>query len=300
MHAKFGLHFGLHLFRFVSLCFSQTEQVACQSAMKSPTATARPPGPPGGGGQSINFGGQLLMKKKKQNVMKECKGLMCPFRRHPSGLFKHHCCGRCFLATHGGGPPGHGWQCLLKMSTQAKIRQSAAVAVFSLNDAEKYASFFGNGLVALTGVKHDTTMAKVSAEVEEGTMFVMATLKQGTDLEGDWHWWEVAELLLPVMTWQKINVRSPHACLCVSSPHACLCVSLCLSGSESLSPHNSDFTTCMSLCVTVSVWFRVVNALCFRVRVHEFLSVRVRVPWVSSVLCLLDCFIFTCRYVEML
>ena len=192
MHAKFGLHFGLHLFRFVSLCFSQTEQVACQSAMKSPTATARPPGPPGGGGQSINFGGQLLMKKKKTNVMKACKGLMCPFRRHPSGLFKHHCCGRCFLATHGGGPPGHGWQCLLKLSTQAKIRQRAAVAVFSLNDAEKYASFFGNGLVALTGVKHDTTMAKVregidtmAAEVEEGTMIVMAKLKQGTDLEGD-------------------------------------------------------------------------------------------------------------------
>ena len=185
MHAKFGLHFGLHLFRFVSLCFSQPEQVACQSAMKSPTATARPPGPPGGGGQSINFGGQLLMKKNNKNVMKECKGLMCPFRRHPSGLFKHHCCGRCFLATHGGGPPGHGWQCLLKLSTQAKIRQRAAVAVFYLNDAEKYKSFFGNGLVALTGVKHDTTMAKVSAEVEEGTMFVMATLKQGTDLEGD-------------------------------------------------------------------------------------------------------------------
>ena len=78
------------------------------------------------------------------------------------------------------------------MSTQAKIRQRAAVAVFFLNDPEKYGSFFGNGLVALTGIKHDTTMAKVregidtmAAKVEEGTMIVMAKLKHGTDLEGD-------------------------------------------------------------------------------------------------------------------
>ena len=46
--------------------------------------------------------------------------------------------------------------------------------------------------MALTGVKHDTRMAKVrkgidtlAAKVEEGTMIVMAKLKQGTDLEGD-------------------------------------------------------------------------------------------------------------------
>ena len=46
--------------------------------------------------------------------------------------------------------------------------------------------------MALTGVKHDTTMAKVrkgidtmAAEVDEGTMIAMAKLKQGTDLEGD-------------------------------------------------------------------------------------------------------------------
>ena len=74
----------------------------------------------------------------------------------------------------------------------SKNTTKSTVAVFCLNDAEKYASFFGNGLVALTGVKHDTTMAKVregidtmAAEVEEGTMIVMAKLKQGTDLEGD-------------------------------------------------------------------------------------------------------------------
>ena len=70
---------------------------------------------------------------RTMKTWKPCKGPMCPFKMHPSGMFIHHCCGRCALATQGRFP-GRRPICFMKFTKAALGRKKAAAAALKLQE----------------------------------------------------------------------------------------------------------------------------------------------------------------------